>query len=177
MKKKPLFLFPEFELIQDSEIKEKTIRVWQEAVKGGGWKIEDLYQMPFTLLIENTPVNIIDHTRAVILCCLKIAEVLNEEYREKISINRDFLLAGALLHDVGKLFEYKREGERFLKSEEGKLLRHPLSGALFASRFGLPQEVIQIIATHSKEGDGARKTVEAVIVNHADFINFEVFKV
>lgn len=170
-------LIPEFELIQDSELREKTIRVWQEAIKRRSWRVEDLNEMPFTLLIEKTPVNLIDHTRAVTLCCLRIAEVLKEEYKEKISINLDFLLSGALLHDVGKLFEYKREGERFLKSEEGKLLRHPISGASFASQFGLPKEVIHIIAAHSKEGDGGRRTVEAVIVNHADFVNFDVLRI
>ena len=98
---------------------------------------------------------------------------MKEEYKDKISINQDFLLTGALLHDVGKLFEYKREGKKFIKSEEGMLLRHPISGASFAFQFNLPQEVIHIIATHSKEGDGARRTVEAIIVNHADFVNFE----
>jgi putative nucleotidyltransferase with HDIG domain len=102
---------------------------------------------------------------------------LLEEYKDRISINRDILLSGALLHDVGKLFEYAREGNRFVKSEEGKLLRHPISGAAFASRFAVPQEVLHIIAAHSKEGDGERRTVEAVIVNHADFVNFEALKV
>lgn len=177
MRPKLLSLIPEFELIKDSDLRKKTIRVWQEAVKRGGWIMEDLAEMPFTLLIENTPVNIIEHIRAVTLCCLKMAEILMEEYEKKISINLDYLLSGALLHDVGKLFEYKREGDRFVKSKEGKLLRHPISGASFASQFGLPQEIIHIIAAHSKEGDGARQTVEAIIVNHADFVNFEALQV
>ena len=49
-------------------------------------------------------------------------------------------------------------------------------GAAFASQFDIPQEILHIIAAHSKEGDGARRTVEAIIVNHADFINFEALK-
>jgi hypothetical protein len=56
------------------------------------------------------------------------------------------------------------------------MLRHPVSGAAFAYKFGLPQEVVHIIAAHSKEGDGLRRTVEAIIVNHADFVNFDVLK-
>lgn len=177
MSHKLLSIMPEFELIQDEDLRDRTFRVWQEAMDKSGWSVKDLEEMPFTLLIENTPINIIDHTRAVTLCSMRIAEILVEEYKEKISLDMDILLSGALLHDVGKLFEYKREGESFIKSEEGELLRHPISGAAFASRFELPQEVIHIIATHSKEGDGARKTVEAIIVNHADFVNFESLQV
>lgn len=176
MRQELLTLFPELEKITDSELQDKTIDVWEEALKKGGWKIEDLGAMPFTLLIENTSVNIIEHTRAVTLCCVEIAEVMKEIYEEKVSINRDYLLAGALLHDVGKLLEYKKGDDRFVKSKAGTLLRHPISGAALASRFGLPEEVVHIIAVHSKEGDGVRRSIEAVIVNHADFVNFDVLK-
>lgn len=177
MKAKILSIMPEFQLFEDPELQEKTIQVWEEAVKKGKWMMDDLLAMPFTLLIEDTRVDIITHTRAVTLCALKIADVLIEEYKDKIKINKDHLLSGALLHDVGKLFEFKRERKRFVKSREGRLLRHPISGAAFASRFGLPAEVLHIIAAHSKEGDGARRTVEAIIVNHADFVNFDTLKV
>ena len=177
MQKKLLSLMPEFQSIKDEDLQTKTLKVWIEAMEKKGWTVDDLLEMPFTLLIEHTPINIIEHTRAVTLCSVQIADVLLEEYKDRISINRDILLSGALLHDVGKLFEYVREDSRFVKSKEGKLLRHPISGAAFASRFDIPQEVLHIIAAHSKEGDGARTTVEAVIVNHADFVNFETLKV
>jgi len=177
MREELLRLIPEFKLIENAEIQEKTIIVWIEAMKKSRWTFADLHKMPFTLLIERTSVNIIEHTRAVARCALEIAEVFSKEYDEKIRVNRDYLLSGALLHDVGKLFEYKKAKGKFVKSEEGKLLRHPISGAAFASQHGLPQEVIHIIASHSKEGDGARNTVEAVIVNHADFVNFEALEI
>jgi putative nucleotidyltransferase with HDIG domain len=177
MRKKLLSLIPELQLIQDSDLQEKTTHVWEEAIKQGNWDISDLLEMPFTLLIEQTSVNIITHTRAVTQCSLQIADVLQKEYGGLVVINRDHLLSGALLHDVGKLFEYKKEKEKFSKSKKGQLLRHPISGAAFAYEFGLPQEVLHIIACHSKEGDGARKTVEAVIVNHADFVNFDALRI
>lgn len=177
MQKKLLSLMPEFQSIKDFDLQARTLKVWIEAMEKKGWTVEDLLEMPFTLLIENTPINIIEHTRAVTLCSVQIADVLLDEYKDRISINRDILLSGALLHDVGKLFEYIRKEGRFVKSEDGKLLRHPISGAAFASKFDIPQEVLHIIAAHSKEGDGERRTVEAVIVNHADFVNFEVLKI
>ncbi len=177
MRNKLLSLIPEFQLIDDPGLQEKTIMIWLDAMKKSQWQVEDLKEMPFTLLIRHTSVNIIEHTRAVTLCSLQIADVLKQEYQGKIKINRDYLLAGALLHDVGKLFEYKRDGREFVKSEEGKLLRHPISGAVFAGTYAIPQEILHVIAAHSKEGDGARRTVEAIIVNHADFVNFEALQV
>jgi putative nucleotidyltransferase with HDIG domain len=176
MRKQLETLLPELRLVKDPELRELTVKVWVEAMKRASWGIKDLTEMPFTLLIKNTEVNLITHTRAVTLSALKIAEVLMAEYGEKITIHRDHLLSGALLHDVGKLFEYTREGGKFVKSREGELLRHPISGAAFAFAHGLPQEVIHIIAAHSKEGDGSRRTIEAIIVNHADFVNFDVLK-
>lgn len=176
MRKQLEALLPEFQLIKDPGLRELTIKVWVEAMKRAGWGIKDLAEMPFTLLIKHTDVNLVTHTRAVTLSALRIAEVLLAEYKEKIVLNRDQLLSGALLHDVGKLFEYRREGGKFFKSREGELLRHPISGAAFAFAHGLPQEVVHIIAAHSKEGDGLRRTIEAIIVNHADFVNFDVLK-
>ena len=176
MRKKLETLMPEFRLIKDAGLRESTVKVWVEAMKRAGWGIKDLAEMPFTLLIKNTDVNLVTHTRAVTLSALKIADVLTAEYKGKIAIHRDYLLSGALLHDVGKLFEYKREGGKFVKSREGELLRHPISGAAFAFAHGLPQEVVHIIAAHSKEGDGLRRTIEAIIINHADFVNFDVLK-
>jgi putative nucleotidyltransferase with HDIG domain len=177
MQNKILSLMPEFQSIKDDDLQSKTLKVWIEAMEKKGWTVDDLLEMPFTLLIEHTPINIIEHTRAVTRCSVQIADVLLDEYKDRILLNRDILLSGALLHDVGKLFEYDRENGRFVKSEGGKLLRHPISGAAFAAQFDIPQEVLHIIAAHSKEGDGARRTVEAVIVNHADFVNFEALKI
>ena len=176
MRYKVLSLMPEFLQITDPDLQEKTITIWMDAMEKCGWDVDDLLLMPFTLLIASTPVNIIEHTRAVTRSAIHIADVLLSEYKERIALNRDFLLAGALLHDVGKLFEYTREGERFVKSSAGRLLRHPISGAAFAYKYEVPDEVLHIIAAHSKEGDGARRTIEAVIVNHADFVNFDVLK-
>lgn len=169
-------LLPEIELIEDADLRLKTLMVWADAMKRGGWQARDLEAMPFTLLIPATKVNLIEHTRAVTRMALRIAEVLTEEYQDRVHIQRDFLLSGALLHDVGKLFEFARKEGKFVKRREGELLRHPISGAAFAFQHGLPQEVVHIIAAHSKEGDGSRRTIEAIIVNHADFVNFDVFK-
>jgi len=92
MRNKLLALMPEFQAISDRSLQETTLQVWLEAVKLSGWDIDDLHEMPFTLLIKNCSINIIEHTRAVTRCCLKIADVMLEEYKEKISLNRDYII-------------------------------------------------------------------------------------
>lgn len=165
--------FPEIKLITDENLRSKTISVFIEAITLGGWQIEDLDRLPFTLLIPNNPVSLLQHMRAVVQTALKISEVIEEQYHPYYRIDRDILLCGAILHDVGKLMEYVESEKGFVKSHVGKIVRHPFSGAALALKHGLPDEVQHIIATHAHEGDGAYRTPASIIVHHADFINFE----
>ena len=173
MKNEVIDLLPEINDIKDEGLKKKVISVWQEAIKQGGWKIEDLEKIPFTLVIPDCKINLIEHTRAVTHTALEIAKVILKFYKEQIKIDFDLLLAGGILHDVGKLLEYASMGGKITKSKTGKLLRHPFSGSALAYKHGLPEEVVHIIATHAKEGDEGYRSIEAMIIHHADFINFE----
>ncbi|MFH1011462.1 MAG: HD domain-containing protein, partial [bacterium] len=155
------------------DIREKTIAVLLDALKIGGWKVEDLDRIPFTLLIPNNPVSLLTHMRAVTAVALKAGEILNKYYGSLLQINRDILLAGAILHDVGKLLEFEAAPQGFRKSAHGKILRHPFSGNGLAAKHGLPAEVQHIIATHAHEGDDGFRTPASVIVHHADFMNFD----
>ncbi len=98
-------LLPEISLIKDEELRQKTMEIWWEAIKEGGWRVADLERIPFTLLISGTEINLITHVRAVTLCSLRLAETIEHFYPGVISVNRDIVLAGAILHDVGKLLE------------------------------------------------------------------------
>ncbi len=166
-------LFPEIKQIKDEDLRDRVVSTWEEAIEKGGWRIDELETVPFTLLIPECKIDLIAHTRAVTQTALQIASVLSEFYKEKVEINIDFLIAGGILHDVGKILEYAKDGDKVVKSRGGKLLRHPFSGAALAYKHGLPEEVIHIIATHAKEGDGGYRSTEAMIIHYADYINFE----
>ena len=169
-------LLPELSLVGDAELRDKVVAVYEAALERGGWKAEDMNRIPFTLLIEPCPATYAEHVRGVTWCALASAKALSKIYGDRVEVNRDYLVAGALLHDVGKLLEYAEEDGKFVKSEAGRLLRHPFSGAALAAEFRLPDEVTHIVAVHAKEGEGARASAEAVLVHHADFMNFEPFK-
>jgi putative nucleotidyltransferase with HDIG domain len=157
----------QLEWIKDENLKQKVIIVWKEAANRGGWKnIEDA---PFTLFIENSG-KLTDHTKRI----TNLAKSVYDNREE--NINLDFLIAGALLHDVGKLLEYVKKDGKYVKSRYGEKFRHPVSGALLAKELGLPDEVVLIIYAHSHEGDKLKRSPEAVIVNHCDFIDFEIKK-
>ncbi|MGF3554463.1 MAG: HD domain-containing protein, partial [Thermoplasmatota archaeon] len=152
----------ELQLIKNQELKNKVIKVWKEASDRGKW--ESLDNVPFTLLFENSG-KLTDHTKRI----TKLAKSILDNREEKL--NQDYLIAGALLHDVGKLLEYKYVNGKYVKSEFGKKFRHPVSGALLAKELGLPDEVVFIIYAHSHEGDELKRSPEAIIINHCDFID------
>ena len=168
-------LIPEFNFIKDSVLKEKVLRTWEEAIQLGNWKIDNLLRLPFALSIKDCPISLIEHVRGVTQVCGESEKVLRKFYQDKIKINRDYLLAGALLHDIGKLLEYKKKKGTFIKSQLDTLLNHPFYGVILCSKQGIPEEILHIVAFHSKEGEGQRKTIESKILYHADFMNFEIF--
>ena len=173
MKDQLLERFPVIKQIENSDIREKTLNTLADAMQLGGWTLDDLDVIPFTLLIKGTKVSFRQHTNAVTAMAIKCAEIMAENYSDAYTLNFDHLIAGSILHDVGKLLEYRRSDSGFVKSSCGKLLRHPFSGAGLCTKHGLPDEVVHIVAVHAKEGEGGYRSPEAVAVHHADFINFE----
>lgn len=172
-----LELLPEIRKIDDSVLRDKVIACWSEAMAYRHWTVEELRSIPFTLLADNVKIGFIDHVRAVCNMCIACDEVLSSMHGEKKTpVDRDVLIAGALLADVGKLFEYEKRFGKITKSDFGNKLRHPFSGVGLAFKHNLPPEVMHVIATHSKEGDGEKRSPESIIFHHADFIDFELVK-
>ena len=169
-------LLPESDEINDLTLREATLEAWLLGMERGGWKPRDLDFLPFTLLIPRCDVSLLAHTRAVTKAAMRVGDVLKEFLSESLSLNRDILVSGALVHDVGKLLEYEKKEGFFVKSPAGALLRHPFSGVFLAERAGLPPEVVHIVAVHAHEGDGGYRSTEAIVVNHCDFVVFESLK-
>jgi len=165
-------ILPELELIQDADLREKTLEVWIDAMETGGWEVVDMKDIPFTLLIEETDLSLLDHTRVVTQTAVSIAKAMGGYYGDRMPINMDYLVSGGILHDVGKLVEYRRLGSKIVKSEMGKDLRHPFSGTALAYKHGIPTMICHLIAMHAKEGEGGRRNPEAWIIHYADFVNF-----
>lgn len=159
--------FPELKWIKDNHIRGKVVEVWKKAADRGKWKT--LKNVPFTLLFKNSGL-LTEHTKRIAHLANNIMKVRDE------NISGDYLIAGALLHDVGKLMEYELRDDKVVKSEYGNRYRHPVSGSNLATECDLPEEIIHIIYAHSHEGDNIERSPEAIIVHHCDFIDFEIKK-
>ena len=177
MHNKVLEIWPEINWIKNEELREKTIKCWIYAIENSVLSADDLQVIPFSLLIKDCNVSFMNHKRTAVQLSVDIAKRMKENFGNEIKIDMDFLISGAILIDVGKLLEYDKVDGKLTTSQAGKLLRHPFSGVAIADRFNLPPEVQHIIAYHAKEGDSANRSVEAIIVHHADFVSFEPFKV
>lgn len=167
-----LVILPEIELIEDDTLREGVAKTWEDGLSRGSWMPQDIKRMPFTLA-KKVNINFAQHVRSVTKICLAVAETFDEIYQGELALDHDTLIAGALLHDVGKLLEMEEVEGAFQKSKDGKLVRHPFSGVALADANGIPPEVQHIIGTHSKEGDPYKRTPEAVVVHLADFMNFD----
>ncbi len=161
--------------IENKKLREKTVKVWVDACTRGGWEsIEALHKLPFTLLTDAKEIGIIEHTLAVTEGAVGLAEAQHDAYAKvPYKIDMDRLIAGGLLHDVGKLLEIEPDGKGgYRKSRSGMCTRHPISGAILAARAGLPDELVNCIACHAKEGEGRPQTVETVLIHQADYATF-----
>ncbi|HSP87518.1 MAG TPA: HD domain-containing protein [Ignavibacteriaceae bacterium] len=169
-------IWPEISWIKNSELREKVLNCWVYAIENSVLTAEDLEVIPFSLLIKDCKITFMNHKRTAVQLSVDIAKRMQENFGSEIKIDMDLLIAGAILIDVGKLIEYDKVDDKLTTSKAGHLLRHPFSGVAIADRFGLPVEVQHIIAYHAKEGDLAKRSVEAIIVHHADFVSFDPFK-
>ena len=79
-----------------------------------------------------------------------------------------------MLVSPAKTIEVVKKNGGVVKGTRGEHLRHPFSGVGLCWKHGLPDEVMHIVATHSKEGDHMQRTTESIIFHHADFIDFDV---
>ncbi|NQT96970.1 MAG: HDIG domain-containing protein [Candidatus Marinimicrobia bacterium] len=176
MRDKVLGIWPEINWIKDDELREKTLEAWVFAIENSVLTPEDLEVIPFSLLIKDCQVSFMNHKRTCVQLAVDIAKRMQENFGDEIKIDMDLLISGAILIDIGKLLEYEMVDGKLATSNAGKIVRHPFSGVGIAARFDLPAEVQHIIGTHSKEGDLGYRTVESIIVHHADFVSFEPFK-
>jgi 3'-5' exoribonuclease len=149
-------------LLEDSDLTEKIKKtpggkLWHHAYVGG----------------------LLEHTLKVTQICEKAAGLYP-------LVNRDLLITGALLHDIGKINSYSAKGF-FDYTDEGRLVGHIVSGEeLIAKKLlevpdfppELALQVKHLILSHQGKLEFASpvvpQTIEAVILYYADEMDAKV---
>src|SRR5256886_17090169 len=105
-------LFPNVMDIRDAALRDKVAAVWNEALTSGcggkGWTFDEIRAIPFTLLAGKIDLRFVEHLNSCVKQCIAIEKVLGEIYGQRVPIDHDILVAGALLADVGKLLEVEK---------------------------------------------------------------------
>jgi len=151
---------------------------------------QDFRYVPAAKSLHHATIGgLLEHTLSVVSHCRAIADhylELNQELPDgkKYRINRDLLLTGALLHDVGKVKELSLR--TFDYTDEGELIGHIVLGADMVTReaeeVGLPAETIcllqhMLLSHHGQYEWGSPKrpkTIEAMILHYADDLDSKV---
>jgi 7,8-dihydroneopterin 2',3'-cyclic phosphate phosphodiesterase len=158
--------------IKDKELEKKVIDILKnpklsskDFKKYPSVKMKDA-RTPFTVgggvSVER---DVLNHTIAVVDACERVAEVFEERYG--VSLNKDYLLAGAILHDIMKIFEWKLGAQGIEHS--GILLDHTMLATAELYHRDFPEQVIHMVASHFGEtGPTPPRSFEALILHNVD---------
>ena len=158
-------VFPEIEGIEDDGLRTGVATAWMTAAGVNGLNVADLLEQPGLPPERRAedPERLVDHVRDVTACAVGLVESLLER-RPDIAVDLDIVIAGALVHDVSKLYEFDREA----RTELGDLLGHPYYGVAVVSQANLPVAVAHVVLSHSPKTSVEPATLEAELVGRAD---------
>ncbi len=171
---------PEIEDIKDQGMRDLVVEAWATSLAQEGLgaiaEIKGSGDPEKYILKEGTQV---DHLRGVALLSMRMAEQL-QELKPGLEVDRDIMIAGALVHDVGKAREFKAANQAKWKQAPHIAgwppARHSVHGYHICKSVGLPDEVAHIAIGHSREGVFVMKSLECTIVSHADHSYWEIMK-
>jgi hypothetical protein len=161
-------LVPEIAMISDPALRDAVVAIWLQLWERSEY--EQLEQVPVSLKI---PYPQLRHTQAVIRMALAVADVAADVHGTVV--NRDVLIAGAMLMDVSKLVEYRPGADDNERTPLGNLLPHGTATATLALDAGLPLEAVHIVMAHSPNGGKAPATVEAHLLDWLDQLDIDMF--
>jgi putative nucleotidyltransferase with HDIG domain len=164
--------FPEIADIRDVRLRDGVVEAWAHALCESTFiRARDIPGAGNPGDFELVRGTQVDHIRAVARISTSLADDFKKNFPEVV-IDRDIVLAGAIIHDVGKAFEFDPVNlDRWTAdpSQAGQpSLRHSVFGAHVCLAVGLPEELAHIALGHSREGQHIGLSLECMFVRLAD---------
>lgn len=157
--------FPELDMIKDRALRDAVAKLWDEL-----WEMSEFQNLNDVPISPGKPYPEIKHCQGVLRVALAVAGVLEEVHG--VHFDRDILIAGALLMDVGKFVELKpKAGGGVQETELGRALPHALYAAHRALQLGVPLSVVHIITTHSRNQGKPPNTPECALLDWIDQVD------
>lgn len=123
---------------------------------------------------------LLQHTVSVAGRCLSLATP---------ETDIDLLVAGAILHDAGKVYDYDWSGLVINMTDSGRLLGHITQGMMLVSRHakecpglspGRLSLLLHLIASHHGRLEWGSPvqpcTLEAILLHQSDYLDMQIFK-
>lgn len=154
---------PELQQISDPEMRDGVIEAWVIAFDESEY--ESLDQLEFGPAYDQIGrQSQVRHVREVTQCAIALADTLIET--RGVELNRDEIIAGALVHDITKFYETSPNVEGY--TELGEFIPHPHYAIHVLERAGLSRHIEHITLVHTSGSKPQPKTLEATIVILAD---------
>lgn len=172
--KEVLEWMPEINLIHSADLQRKCIACWKQVLEMGGWEEKGVRNcsLGVGLVAEDCPEKSIDHCRRVVRVCETVWNEIGGWANEIGKLDHDTLIAGAVLHDIGKFLEYDYQDGKGCHAKNGHFFRHVIGGAYVAKLNDLPDEIVYIVLAHSDaqspEGNKAFQTPELMMLKKLD---------
>ncbi len=173
-------MFAEFKEIVD-EVEDENIKNLLKVPFEDHEFLERFLQAPAAIVVHHAyKGGLLEHTLGVMKLCRAISDLYPEA-------NRDLLIAGAALHDLGKVYEYEVRSFGIERTTEGELIGHIVMGSKMLEEWSqkvrdFPKRdlyhLVHLVLSHHGELEWGSptvpKTLEAMILHNADDLDSKI---
>lgn len=158
-------MFPAIMQIADPKLRAAVDAVWQELWAMSAWR--RIEEVPTSLEISYPTL---PHNRCVLEMALAVAAAF--ERHHGVKVDRDYLIAAAVLQDASKVIESAPGPDgRATATDLGRQYPHAFWAAHLALRHGIPNPIVHVLLTHSPQSPTFPSTIEGKILYYVDQID------
>lgn len=156
-------IFPHVEEIEDPKLRERVVRALTDAFESSTYdSVEEVPWWPPAQDSFDEWKSNATHIRDVTTIAIVLADTLSKRFAG--DIDRDTVVAGALLHDISKFHEL--DGDEV--SDLHDWVPHPHYGVHLLAKANLSEHLQHIALSHTAKSAAEPQSIEAQIVAMAD---------